>query len=373
MLDWLPALLPSSSEAIKEKAADFSSKLYFKDSIKLNLKEKFAAILQKEISPPPLMGGVYIQKTSDFHTKKTRQKYEKQQNQLYQQQMLLMPPLQFSMQENCMDKNIRLKVPVESSYFIDQNNEINKKFVVQDIKKVTIRKNLIVLLSKSHPPLIERKETMSAFTPVKVYKSPDTIEGSRKKRRMGEKKGVFFCSPIHLKKEPAKENELLIVFRPRFDEFRFAKLKGQPNLSSQKVADVITQIGLQIHTKMNWGLKEELRVQLKPEHLGSVTLKVSMMKGVLSVDIITESSAVKSIIESHLNDLRQTLIHKGIEVGQLNVSAEGNMSYLGSQGGMFSSHAQDSRGDAKRQNLDGASKQESWLSYSNGNVIDVWF
>ena len=198
------------------------------------------------------------------------------------------------------------------------------------------------------------------------YKSSNKTEGSR-------------FGSNDPKKEPVIEsNGLTWLIRPQFDRNMimidpsqgFHLQNEQPNLSDVSPADVITQIGREIDINLKTGLKE-LIVQLKPEHLGSVTLKVSMMEGVLAVDISTENAAVKSIIESHIHELRQTLIHRGMEVGQLNVYGEGNMSGFGSQSGMFYSHAQDSRGDSQNpQLLDEAWEQESL--FARQTAIDLW-
>lgn len=170
------------------------------------------------------------------------------------------------------------------------------------------------------------------------------------------------------------ENGSTLLTLPRFMEvrycytgqevFRNAILVENPDLIE---ADVISQIGREIHTKMNSGLKE-LRVQLKPEHLGSVTLKVSMIEDVLFVDINAENAAVKSIIESHIQDLRQSLINKGIEVGRFNVSAEGDMSKSGSQGRTFYSQAQD------KKEVENANWFASYSTqgFARQTTIDLW-
>ena len=179
----------------------------------------------------------------------------------------------------------------------------------------------------------------------------------------------------------SEKDGLIFPVRPQFEASRFTQQAGQngpSNLSDISPSDVITQIEHEIQINSKVGL-EELRVQLKPEHLGSVILKVSMMKGVLSVDISTESDAVKNIIESHLQDLRQTLSQQGIEVGQFNVLC--NTSGFGSQRGMSYSYTPNSTGNKRNPNLlkevryrhsgkNEALEQEGWLA--NQAMIDLW-
>ena len=73
----------------------------------------------------------------------------------------------------------------------------------------------------------------------------------------------------------------------------------------------------------------EMKIQLKPEYLGKMTIKVVMDEGVLTARFITESHQVKQILESNLANLRQSLESQGIRVEKTEVSVQLN------NGGMF--------------------------------------
>jgi flagellar hook-length control protein FliK len=76
-------------------------------------------------------------------------------------------------------------------------------------------------------------------------------------------------------------------------------------------------------TKMSINLSDqgsEILIKLNPKNLGNVALKMAFDKGVLLAEIQVENQAVKSIIESNLEDLRNSLKQEGYNIGDLDVS-----------------------------------------------------
>lgn len=64
----------------------------------------------------------------------------------------------------------------------------------------------------------------------------------------------------------------------------------------------------------------EIRMQLEPENLGKLTLKLAVEKGLITAKFVTESYEVKQIIESNFNELKDMLQEKGLEVQNFSVS-----------------------------------------------------
>ena len=64
----------------------------------------------------------------------------------------------------------------------------------------------------------------------------------------------------------------------------------------------------------------EIRIQLRPEHLGEVSLRVAMQNGIVVAQFVAESQRVKEIIESNFNQLRDALEQQGINVAEIEVS-----------------------------------------------------
>ncbi len=66
--------------------------------------------------------------------------------------------------------------------------------------------------------------------------------------------------------------------------------------------------------------KAEMIVDLKPDHLGKLSLKVVTERGIMTAQIMAENQQVKQIIESNFNVLRDALEKQGITVQQFSVS-----------------------------------------------------
>lgn len=108
--------------------------------------------------------------------------------------------------------------------------------------------------------------------------------------------------------------------------------------SSQPMADpynITSQIVDQ--ARLVAGAKNtEMIIQLKPEHLGELTFKVSVENGVVSASFHSNNSEVRNIIESSLYQLKQEMSNQGLKVDNVGV-------YAGL--GEFFSNGQQSKGN----------------------------
>ncbi len=68
----------------------------------------------------------------------------------------------------------------------------------------------------------------------------------------------------------------------------------------------------------------EVRVTLRPEHLGDVTLKVITENGIVAAQFVAESQRVKEIIEANFNALKNSLEQQGVNVSRLEVTVGQN-------------------------------------------------
>lgn len=64
----------------------------------------------------------------------------------------------------------------------------------------------------------------------------------------------------------------------------------------------------------------EMRIDLKPEHLGQVRLQIVTENQQVSVRIVTELAAVRDMLETHLSQLKTDLQQQGLQVDRLEVS-----------------------------------------------------
>lgn len=65
----------------------------------------------------------------------------------------------------------------------------------------------------------------------------------------------------------------------------------------------------------------EMIIQLKPEHLGELTFKVTIENGVVSASFHSNNAEVRGIIESSLTQLKQDLANQGLKVDNVGVYA----------------------------------------------------
>jgi len=103
---------------------------------------------------------------------------------------------------------------------------------------------------------------------------------------------------------------------------------------------IVNQIVKKAEIVVN-GSQQEIRMQLEPENLGKLTLKVAVERGLVTAKFVAESHEVKQIIESSFNELRDMLNEKGLAIQNLSVSVGQNKNeyYNGSNQGQFKGKA----------------------------------
>ena len=102
--------------------------------------------------------------------------------------------------------------------------------------------------------------------------------------------------------------------------------------------------------------QSEMRIQLKPETLGDVRMRVVTEKNQVVVQMIADKADTKELIESQIHHLRAELDKQGLTVGKIEVmlgSANDQQDSRGPFSQMMSNH---SSGNGKRQN---SAEQES--------------
>ncbi len=95
-----------------------------------------------------------------------------------------------------------------------------------------------------------------------------------------------------------------------------AKAQATSNINTQ---DVVNQLVDRMKVDVRGNLSE-VRITLRPEHLGDVSLKITTENGIITAQFVAENERVKQIIESNFNQLKSTLEEQGIQVSQLSVS-----------------------------------------------------
>ena len=68
--------------------------------------------------------------------------------------------------------------------------------------------------------------------------------------------------------------------------------------------------------------ENQVRLQLKPPDLGSIQLDMVMKDHVLKVAMITEHHAVKELLMSHVQELREALVDQGVELQRIDINID---------------------------------------------------
>lgn len=99
-------------------------------------------------------------------------------------------------------------------------------------------------------------------------------------------------------------------------------------------AEIINQIVKKAEVVIAEG-KQEMRIQLEPENLGKLTLKLAVEKGLITAKFVAESQEVKQVIESNFNALKDMLQEKGLDVQNFSVSVGQDSKEFNKDNGFF--------------------------------------
>jgi len=89
--------------------------------------------------------------------------------------------------------------------------------------------------------------------------------------------------------------------------------------SSISSAGTLKQIVQKAALKLKNG-KSEAKIDLKPDFLGSVRMKITTENQMVRVQILTELPVVKEMIESNISQLKTDLQSHGLQIDKLDVS-----------------------------------------------------
>ena len=96
-----------------------------------------------------------------------------------------------------------------------------------------------------------------------------------------------------------------------------------PHTPANVYESVLNQVVERINLVQLGANGGEMRVFLRPEHLGDLQLKVRVDQDVVVAKFVAQSQEVKAIIEASLGQLRDALTQAGINVGRFEVTVAG--------------------------------------------------
>ncbi len=97
---------------------------------------------------------------------------------------------------------------------------------------------------------------------------------------------------------------------------------GRASMEKPITAQIIEKF-----TMRSFGNQREVHIKLDPPSLGTVRMSVSTSGESVRATIIAENNIVKSVIESNLSQLKESMTHQGVKIDSFNVLVGGNASH----------------------------------------------
>lgn len=216
-------------------------------------------------------------------------------------------------ENNAQIKNLLMKLEgfVKAKGSVLENNEINNRDTSFEIK--------------SMESLSIDYETAEEKTDIKNRDSIDTKGANIEKLDNKEKNIPDIVLEKDYKKNDAggtkdyEENIAIVDRSGKVDILKNQKF----DIIAKQAETVKVDVFEQITSKIRLVSREdysEIRIQLKPDNLGKLLLKVVLEKGELIAKFTAENNHVKEIIESNFSELKDSLQERGINVHSLSVS-----------------------------------------------------
>lgn len=167
----------------------------------------------------------------------------------------------------------------------------------------------------TEPSLSEKRQEFM----VKIVKPAASEESSQQSVSIERK-------PESTKNKPPEQAEAVAgetLQRLNDTSLEVSNSSAERPLELYEAAEAIPELAERMQAVMTTE-RSEVRIQLKPEHLGELKIRVAVEQGVVSAEFVAESQAVKSLIEANLPELRSALQDMGSTVSELAVYVGGH-------------------------------------------------
>jgi flagellar hook-length control protein FliK len=154
------------------------------------------------------------------------------------------------------------------------------------------------------------------------------------------------------------------------------EIRTPVNLTKTMEQSIIDQLATKIHTAVRSGVTE-VRVQLRPEALGDVTLKIRIEGDVVTAHMQVESQQVKAIVENNFQSLKDSLAQHNLQAGSFEVNVQTGEKQADSSGEGFFKNESSGQNSASSDNDsresgvaldDGESQSETGRRFGNNTV-----
>ena len=111
---------------------------------------------------------------------------------------------------------------------------------------------------------------------------------------------------------------------------RLQSLLQGDNPAQQAARNMQTQIGQQLQRMVRDG-QWQANINLNPARLGQIKINMTMEDGVLTTQLLSANQGVRELLEGGMPRLRELLEESGLQLGQVDVSSDGNQQQFAEQ------------------------------------------
>ena len=144
--------------------------------------------------------------------------------------------------------------------------------------------------------------------------SPQDASGRTEEKAAGDVTKPFKANPIDGKE--IAHQEFPGASFPIGDKSAAMPKTAQP--TTARPGEFVFELAGKIQTLVKAG-EGEIRIQLRPEHLGNIEIKAENGIGGIVARIAAESANVKQFLENNLHSLQQSLQEQGLKVERIDV------------------------------------------------------
>jgi flagellar hook-length control protein FliK len=142
----------------------------------------------------------------------------------------------------------------------------------------------------------------------------------------------------------ASEPMATITSQAKVTETVEAAVKGPATQVNARAAELAQQIIRALKVRIQNG-PTSMRLQLNPKDLGAIDVEMAKDSHGVSVTFFAEQASTGKLLETQMNELRQSLMDSGVQLSELNISQHGQSGQKGgsqSQNTDFAQYSQQS-------------------------------
>lgn len=170
-------------------------------------------------------------------------------------------------------------------------------------------------------------------TGVLVGENPGLVQQDQIEAKSGKVNLAVIQTQLAVKDIPEVKTEIPVLgimpSQPSVSNLSQAQVSGSAEVNSTNREELFAQIVEHAKVVVN-NSGSEMEVNLRPEHLGKLQLKVTIENEVVTAKFVAESQQVKEIIENNLGQLKRNLQENGMQVDAIMVSVgnqQGNQEF----------------------------------------------